>query len=221
MAVHLGSLIAVVAYFQQDIRVLIAAWVKALFGGGATAESKLGWAVIIGTVPAGLAGILLDDFIETNLRSIAVIAATTIGFGILLGVADKKSSGEKTTVTIGLAVIIGIAQAIALVPGTSRSGITMTAALLLGLSKQTAARFSFLLSIPLITAAGGLKTYELVAMDSPAPWGIISVGAAVSAITAFLCIHWFLKLLDTMGFMPFVIYRLLLGAVLLGVIALI
>tara|TARA_B110000977_G_scaffold150709_1_gene191162 strand:- start:2065 stop:2889 length:825 start_codon:yes stop_codon:yes gene_type:complete len=219
VAVHIGSLLAVVIYFRQDIRQLITGWFGSFVGQGVTAESKMAWAVIVATIPAGLVGLLFDSYIEANLRSVTVIATTTIGFGLLLGVADKKSFAKYEKVTMGVAVIIGFAQAIALVPGTSRSGITMTAGLLLGLSRQLAARFSFLLSIPLIAVAGGLKVWQLIEMETTAPWGMIITAAGISGITAYLCIHWFLKLLDKIGLMPFVIYRLLLGAVLIGLLA--
>jgi undecaprenyl-diphosphatase len=219
VAVHIGSLLAVVIYFRRDIHELVTAWFGSFLGQGVSAESKMGWAVIVATIPAGLAGLLFDSYIEANLRSVAVIAATTTGFGLLLGLADKKSFANYQTVTMAVAIIIGFAQALALVPGTSRSGITMTAGLLLGLSRQLAARFSFLLSIPLIVVAGGLKTLQLIEMESVAPWGMIGIATAISGITAYLCIHWFLKLLDRIGFMPFVIYRLLLGTVLIGLIA--
>ncbi|MFQ3324145.1 MAG: undecaprenyl-diphosphatase [Pseudomonadales bacterium] len=219
VAVHIGSLLAVVIYFRRDIHELVTAWFGSFLGQGVSAESKMGWAVIVATIPAGLAGLLFDSYIEANLRSVAVIAATTIGFGLLLGLADKKSFANYQTVTMAVAIIIGLAQALALVPGTSRSGITMTAGLLLGLSRQLAARFSFLLSIPLIVVAGGLKTLQLIEMESVAPWGMIGISIAISGITAYLCIHWFLKLLDRIGFMPFVTYRLLLGTVLIGLIA--
>jgi undecaprenyl-diphosphatase len=219
VAVHIGSLLAVVVYFRQDIHQLVTAWFGSFVGQGVTAESKMAWAVIVATIPAGFVGLLFDSYIEMNLRSVAVIATTTIGFGLLLGLADKKSFAEYEKVTIGVAVIIGFAQVLALVPGTSRSGITMTAGLLLGLSRQLAARFSFLLSIPLIAVAGGLKAWQLIEMETTAPWGMIALATAVSGITAYLCIHWFLRLLDKIGFMPFVIYRLVLGAVLIGLIA--
>jgi undecaprenyl-diphosphatase len=219
VAVHIGSLLAVVVYFRQDIRQLITRWFGSFVGQGVTAESKMAWAVIVATIPASLAGFLFDGYIEANLRSVAVIAATTIGFGLLLGLADKKAFARYQTVTMGVAIIIGFAQAFALVPGTSRSGVTMTAGLLLGLSRQLAARFSFLLSIPLIAVAGGLKAWQLIEMEAAAPWGMIALATVISGITAYLCIHWFLKLLDKIGFMPFVIYRLALGAVLIGLIA--
>ena len=146
-----------------------------------------------------------------------VIAATTIFYGVLLGWADKSGSRALTIVDLGwkLALIIGLAQALALVPGTSRSGITITAALFLGLNRDAAARFSFLLSIPLILAAGGLKTMQLVEVGTSVPVEQIVAGALLSGITAYICIHAFLALLDKIGMMPFVIYRLLLGGFLI------
>ncbi|MEH6550221.1 MAG: undecaprenyl-diphosphate phosphatase [Pseudomonadales bacterium] len=210
VAVHVGSLLAVVAYFYRDIWSISSAWCGSLVGRGTNEQSQLGWAVIIGTIPAGLAGILLNGWIEANLRSVSVIATATIGFGLLLWWADGKR-GQLGSVGLRNAIVIGLAQALALIPGTSRSGITMTAGLALGLNRQTAARFSFLLSIPLILAAGGLKTLELLEQGDAVEWAMIFLGVAVSAVAAFACIHLFLKWLDRVGFMPFVIYRILLG----------
>lgn len=214
LAVHFGSLIAVVSYFHKDIWQIFTAWL-ASFQGKASNEASLGWAVIVGTIPAGVAGLLLDDWIEANLRSIVVIASTTIIFGVLLGYADRLS-GHKIHVNLPNAVVIGFAQAVALIPGTSRSGITMTAALMLGYNRDTAARFSFLLSIPLILAGTLFKALDL--LEEPnVDWGVLAMGVVLSAISAFACIHLFLKWLGQIGFMPFVVYRLLLGVILFAV----
>ncbi len=218
VAVHFGSLIAVMSYFWRDIIQLIAGWSQSLIAGQQNQQSQMAWAVIVATIPAGLIGFALDDFIEANLRSVAVIATTTIVFGLLLAVADRATTKADATVTFRNAVIIGFAQALALIPGTSRSGITMTAALLLGLSRQMAARFSFLLATPLILVATALKTWQLASGSDPVPWTMLITATAMSGITAFACIHWFLALIDRIGFMPFVIYRLLLGAVLIGLL---
>lgn len=173
--------------------------------------------MIIGTIPAGLAGVLFNDWISEYLRSALVIATTTLVFGILLGFADRCRGGRGIqSLTLRDACVIGGAQALALIPGTSRSGITMTAALFLGLTKEAAARFSFLLSIPLILAAGGLKTVELVQEGERAPWAFVIGGALLSALSAYACIYVFLRVLERIGFMPFVIYRLVLGVFLLG-----
>lgn len=212
LAVHFGSLVAVIGYFYKDIQQILIAWFKSL-GGQATAESRLGWYVIVGTIPAGIAGLLLDDWIEANLRTVFVIASTTILFGILLGVADRFA-GQKLQFTLPHALVIGIAQALALIPGTSRSGITMTAALLLGYERQAAARFSFLLAVPLIAAGTLFKTLDLIG-EPAVDWSVLIGGAVCSAIAAFACIHVFLSWLNRIGFMPFVIYRLALGGLLM------
>lgn len=218
VAVHVGSLLAVLLYFRRDLMVMASAWLRSLVSGQVNDDSRLAWAVLIATVPAGLCGLLLGGWIEANLRTIPVIIVTTVVFGLLLGWADYRSTGEARTISLKVAVQIGLAQTLALIPGTSRSGITMTAGLLLGLSRQQASRFSFLLSIPLIMAAGLLKSVELVEQGDPIPWLHIAVGVSVSAITAWLCIRWFLQLIERVGFMPFVIYRLALGGVLLALL---
>ena len=217
VAVHVGSLAAVLLYFRRDVVQLLIAWLQSLAQRKSTDDSKLAWCVILATIPAGLCGLLFDDWIEANLRGMGVIAATTIVFGLLLGWADQTGSRALSIVDITwkLALLIGLAQALALVPGTSRSGITITAALMLGLNRDASARFSFLLSIPLILAAGGLKTLELIEVGTVVPLAQIVAGAVVSGLTAYACIHGFLALLDRIGMMPFVIYRLLLGGFLI------
>ena len=216
VAVHVGSLLAVMLYFRRDIRAMVAAWIQQLVTGKSTADSRLAWAVIVGTIPAGICGLLFDDWIEANLRSVAVIATTTIVFGLLLAWADRNTAAAEKTITLPMTLGVGIAQALALIPGTSRSGITMTAGLMLGMSREQASRFSFLLAIPLILAAGCLKGAELAQQGVDAPWGFIVLGIVVSAMTAYLCIAVFMRVVEKIGFMPFVIYRLALGAVLIG-----
>lgn len=218
VAVHVGTLLAVILYFRADILKLIRGWVTTGFSRQPSADARLAWYVGLATIPAGLAGLLLDGWIEDNLRSVSVIAWATIGFGILLGLADRRKGGQLTLVrmTLTMALIIGIAQALALIPGTSRSGITMTAALFLGLQRVDAARFSFLLSVPLILAAGALKTLELMDSVLPVDWSAIVIGIAVSAVSAWLCIYYFFAFINRIGMLPFVIYRLILGVVLLA-----
>ncbi|WP_019529968.1 undecaprenyl-diphosphate phosphatase [Dasania marina] len=217
VAVHVGSLMAVLLYFRKDVVNLMQAWCGNVVGRPATDDSRLAWCVLLATLPAGLIGLAADSFIEQHLRGMAVVATTTIVFGLLLGWADKIGAQSKTLLSISwrVALIIGFAQALALIPGTSRSGITITAALLLGFNRESSARFSFLLSIPIIVAAGGLKTLQLISAETAVPWGEIISGALLSAVTAYLCIYYFLKLIDRIGMMPFVIYRLILGAGLL------
>ena len=223
VAVHVGTLSAVLLYFRRDFALLTIGWlgsVLPLRNGQRKAgrHSKMAWAVIIATLPACLAGLLFNDLIEQHLRSILVIAATTLIFGGLLWFADQRRSEKRHSGDIGFkdAVIIGASQALALIPGTSRSGITITVGLMLGLTRKTAARFSFLLSAPLILAAGLFKGLELLQQGNDAPWFDLLLGAAVSGISAYLCIYLFMELISRIGMTPFVIYRMVLGVVLLG-----
>ena len=215
---HVGTLLAVIHFFRRDIVELTQAWFLSLRGQHGQ-ESALAWSIVAATIPAGLAGLLFHDFIETHLRSALVIAITTIVFGLLLGFADVFGRRIKSLsqLTLPSSVVIGLAQALALIPGTSRSGITMTAALLLGYERQAAARFSFLLSIPLITLSGGYKTAELI-QEGGGDITTLLVGTLIAAISAWVCIHYFLRFIDKIGMWPFVIYRLLLGALLLVVV---
>ena len=218
VAVHAGTLIAVVTYFRKEISKMFVEWLGSLKGKH-TEDSKLAWAVLVGTIPVGLAGLLFKDFISGNLRTPLVIATTTIVFGLLLWLADKtgQRSRDEHQLSWKDILLIGVAQAIALIPGTSRSGITITAALLLGLSRQAAARFSFLLSIPVIVLAGGVETLDYLKVASSSDARDLLMGAMISAISAYACIHYFLKLLERIGMMPFVIYRLVLGLALFAV----
>jgi undecaprenyl-diphosphatase len=217
VAVHVGSLIAVLAYFKKDVSQLIQSWFGATFlGRSGNAESKMANLIIIATIPSATLGLLAGNFFEIHLRSIMVIAITTIFFGLLMGVVDWRIRSFRTLQQLNWksALFIGIAQAFALIPGTSRSGITITAALALGFDRNSAARFSFLLAIPIICISGGYQTLQLMT-ESYVPWFEIAFGTVVSGITAYLCIHYFLCLVDKIGMLPFVIYRLVLGVILI------
>ncbi|NVK25907.1 MAG: undecaprenyl-diphosphate phosphatase [Gammaproteobacteria bacterium] len=216
VAVHAGSLLAVVLYFRQEVGRMTVSWLGS-FQGKQDKESKLAWLIILATIPAGLIGYVFNDFIESSLRSAAVIATTTIVFGLLLWWVDTKASQTKNeyTVSIKNVMVIGVAQVLALIPGTSRSGITITAGLMVGMTRKAAARFSFLLSIPLITAAGGYQVYKLSQQLLPVDWQAIAIGTALSFVSAYACIHYFLILVEKVGMLPFVIYRLILGAILI------
>lgn len=217
VAVHLGTLLAVLMYFRQELKSIVQDWVDSLIQRQVVGESNLVWGIGLATVPAALAGLLFKGLIEQNLRSALVIAGTTIVFGLLLWLADagKKSNRDEHQLGWPDFLIIGAAQAVALIPGTSRSGITITAGLMLGLSAEAAARFSFLLSIPIIALAGGYNALGLIQSDASVAWTGLLVGTALSALSAFFCIHYFLKLLGSIGLLPFVAYRLVLGVILL------
>jgi len=216
VAVHVGTLVAVVSYFRAEVRSMLSDWVLSLRQRQLVGESRLAWAVMWGTVPAGLTGLLLNNLIESNLRTPEVIAITTILFGALLWWSDVSGKRQRDEHSLNWldVLFIGCAQAIALIPGTSRSGITMTAGLMLGLTREAAARFSFLLSIPIIILAGSYQSYKLARSEAVIEWGVLAASIVVSAATAYLCIHFFLKLLEKIGMFPFVIYRFALGAVL-------
>ena len=216
VAVHVGTLMAVLFYYREDLLRMADRWLRSLAGAPACDDSRLVWYLALATVPAGMVGLLAGDFIEINLRTLPVIATTTLLFGVLLGIADRRTMATEFGRTLGLtmAILIGCAQVLALVPGVSRSGVTMTAALLLGMDRQASARFSFLLSIPIIASAGLLKVWELVGGAAAVDWVSLGLGALVSGLAAYFCIAIFLRLLNRVGFMPFVYYRIVLAAIL-------
>lgn len=217
VALHLGSLSAVVLYFRRDLLNMTISWTRSVTHRQMDSDARLAWAVILGTIPVGLAGLLFKDSIETVLRSPIYLAIGLIVFGLLLGWADWRHKGEREVKQMNWkdVLFIGLAQAVALFPGTSRSGITMTAGLMLGLSREAAARFSFLLSIPVILIACALKSYDLATAGVPVDWIFMISGVVASGISAFLCIHFFLAFINRIGMQPFVIYRIILGVVLL------
>ena len=216
VAVHVGTLMAVLFYYREDLLRMADRWLRSLAGAPACDDSRLVWYLALATVPAGVVGLRAGDFIEINLRTLPIIATTTLLFGVLLGIADRRTTATEFGRTLGLtmAILIGCAQVLALVPGVSRSGVTMTAALLLGMDRQASARFSFLLSIPIIASAGLLKVWELADGAAAVDWVSLGLGALVSGLAAYFCIATFLRLLNRVGFMPFVYYRIVLAAVL-------
>jgi undecaprenyl-diphosphatase len=219
-AVHLGSLLAVLWYFRLDLFSLTRATLIFVGTGKPSTESRFALNLLIASLPIIPVGLLLKDVVEINFRTIAVIAATTIIFGLLLWVADIK--GRQTQADHQMrwhqALLIGIAQCFALIPGTSRSGVTMTAALLFGFDRQSASRISFLLSIPAIGGAATLKTIDLVTSQTTVDWVTLAIGCGLSAISAYACIRLFLNYITRLGFLPFVIYRLVLGTVLIALL---
>ncbi|MCP5418133.1 MAG: undecaprenyl-diphosphate phosphatase [Chromatiaceae bacterium] len=218
VAVHLGSLIAVIGYFHDDIVRMARDLLRSLRANGpATRDARLGWMIIVATLPIVVIGGVFKSLVETDLRSTLVIAITTILFGLLLYWFDLRGVRTRDEYSVNWqdALIIGLFQALAIIPGTSRSGITMTAGLMLGLTRSAASRFSFLLAVPTILMSGALVTLDLMRTDLPVMWNELLLGAVLSCVSAYLCIYFFLKLIENLGMLPFVIYRLLLGAVLL------
>lgn len=220
VAIHVGTLCAVLAYFRTEILLMTKDWFGSLRGKPATANSRLAWAIGFGTIPVGLAGLLLNHVIAEHMRDTMIIAVTTLLFGVLLGIASvmAKQQRDEHELTWKDVLLIGGAQALALIPGVSRSGITLTAGLFAGLTRQAAARYSFLLSIPVIILAGGLEMHKLTTSGQIVDYNALAFGFIVAAISGYACISLFLKLLDRFGVMPFVIYRVLLGMCLLLVL---
>lgn len=214
IAVHVGTLAAVALYLRDEIVMLL----RAAFDRG-NREFELAWSIVAASVPVGVAGLLMADLAEGALRSPAVVASTTGGFGIVLWLADRLGRGERDEreLRFGRAMLIGLGQALAVVPGTSRSGITMTVGLALGLSREAAARFSFLLAIPAIVMAASWKGYQLVSSAEPVLWGTMLVAALISAATAFAAIAAFLRLIRRVGMSAFAVYRVALAALIVVV----
>jgi undecaprenyl-diphosphatase len=212
VALHVGTLLAVVAYFWRDWWTLL----KNGLRGVSTPEGRLFWFLVVASIPGGLAGVALEQKAETTFRSPLIIGVMLIVMGLVLYLADrygaKRQKGQ--AVTFGQSLAIGASQALAIVPGVSRSGITMSTGLSLGLTREGAARFSFLLSTPIILGAGLLKLRHLTPQAISVPF---LVGVGTSAVVGFLVIGLLLRWLKKSSFLPFVWYRLLLGA---GVIAL-
>jgi len=222
LAVHLGTLVAVLIFLRNEITAMLVSLWHAANGKGFNDDARLAMFIILGTLPAIVIGFFVKDYVENNLRSILVIALASIIFGILLGVVDKMEALKKqrllSRINISDSLLIGFAQAIAFIPGTSRSGITITAALALGFTRQSALRFSFLLSIPLILAGGLLASLDLYQAEvSTSIWKDIMLATFVAGISAYACISVFMSLVERVGMMPFVIYRIIFGILLLVV----
>lgn len=213
VATHLGTLLAVVIYFRREL----AGFARAAVGAESGRERRLLGLILLATLPAATAGLAFHDWIASSLRSPLVIAAATIGFGLLLWVSDRFRGETRNEHDLGWrgALGIGMAQALALVPGTSRSGITITAALFLGLSREAAARFSFLLAIPVLALAGSYEAWQVSQQNTVIHWREFVLAALFSGVSALGCIHLFLRWVERVGMTPFVLYRLALGAVLL------
>jgi undecaprenyl-diphosphatase len=217
IAVHVGSLLAVFAYFRKDIILLIQGFFRSLRTGPKDFYSTLPWQLILATFPIAIVGFFAHDFVATTLRSPLVIAMSTMGFGVLLLASDHYSAHQKAIQQMKWKdiALIGLAQTLALIPGTSRSGITLTAGLALGFDRKSAAKFSFLLSMPVIILAGAYEGYKMAVSPDPLPWNLLIIGIACSGLTAYACIHFFMQFIQKIGMLPFVIYRLILGCFLL------
>ena len=220
---HLGSLTAVIFYFRSDIARMASGFGRTIKQRDICADRDgyMAWLIGFATIPVGLFGLTFREIIETDFRSLTVIGVTSIVFGLLLWLADNedKNTKNETSWNFRDVMIVGLAQAFALIPGVSRSGITMTAALMMGYGRDAAARLSFLLSIPVIALAGGMKMKDWIEQPNHVA-GVpeLLIGYILSAVTAYVCIYFFLKYLDKVGMGPYVIYRVVLGVILLWMV---
>lgn len=217
VATHLGTLMAVLIYFRKDLLQMALSWARPDEGDDVRHHRKLLFCLAVASLPALMVGFLASALVEHHLRDVRVIAWTTIGFGLLLWLADAVGSRIRDLYHLSWkgALLIGLAQVFALIPGASRSGVTITAGRFLGLEPEAAARFSFLLAIPVVAAAGGYGALRVASGDAPIDWLQFSVAVVVAALAGWACIAVFLALLKRVGLLPFVIYRLLLGVFLL------
>ncbi len=219
--VQIGTELAVLLYFRKDIYRIAATWIAALFNPSIRKEPdvRLGWLVILGSIPIAVLGLLFQDAIETYLRNLYLTATMLILFGLVLGVADRMASQKHTLeqMTWRDGIIFGFAQAMALIPGVSRSGGTITAGLLMGYTREAAARYSFLLAIPAVLASGFYQLYKSWGVVGPVSHGATALAAAISFVVGYGVIVVFLRIVSSRGYWPFVVYRVLLG---FGVLAL-
>ncbi|WP_062073331.1 undecaprenyl-diphosphate phosphatase [Demequina sediminicola] len=232
--IQLGTEAAVLLYFRKDIARIIAAWFRALAGkdgasraerfGSKNADARMGWWVILGSIPIAVLGFVFQDFIEGHLRNLYITAAMLAIFGLVLGFADKigRKERELTSLRGKDALLLGLAQAMALVPGVSRSGGTISMGLLLGLTREAAARYSFLLAIPAVLGSAGLELVtnadELTAPGGPGVANTV-IATVVAFAVGYAVIVWFLKLITHHTFWPFVWYRIGFAVLIVALLA--
>lgn len=219
--VQLGTMAAVLIYFRSDLWRIAAAWTQALWTPSMRAERdvRLGWYLVVATIPISVIGLLFADQIETGVRDVRLVAAMLIGFGLVMAVADRVGERAKTIddVTTRDGVTIGVAQALALVPGVSRSGATISAGLFLGYKRSDAARFSFLLSVPAVVLSGLFQLRGITDGSGPG-WVATAVATVVAFVSGYASIAWLLRWLTSHTLTVFVVYRVVLGCVLLALV---
>ncbi|GAA1730430.1 undecaprenyl-diphosphate phosphatase [Aeromicrobium alkaliterrae] len=217
--VQIGTEIAVVLYFWRDIWTIGSGWVRGLFSREArqAPEWSMGWFVIIGSLPIVVIGLLLEDLIDSEFRNLWVIGTMLIALGIVLGIAERVGRNAKPIdeLTWGHAVMLGLAQAAAVVPGVSRSGATISMGLFLGYERAAATRYAFLLAIPAVVGAGLYKLKDIPGGDNAYGVGPTILGTVVAFVVGIAVIHWLLKYVSTRSYAPFVAYRIVLGSIVL------
>ncbi|MFG2222460.1 undecaprenyl-diphosphate phosphatase [Streptomyces sp. NPDC048644] len=230
---QIGTEAAVLIYFRKDIARIVSTWARSLVNRGLRHDhdAQLGWLVIVGSIPIGVLGITLKDAIEGPFRDLRLIATTLIVLGVVLGIADRMAARDekggrhraakrrKTLADLGVkdGLLFGICQAMALIPGVSRSGATISGGLLMGYTRESAARYSFLLAVPAVLASG---VYELKdAGEGHVAWGPTLFATVIAFAVGYAVIAWFMVFVSSKSFLPFVVYRILLGLALFALIA--
>jgi undecaprenyl-diphosphatase len=212
---QLGTETAVIVYFAKDIARIVSRWAQSLVGRVPRndPDARMGWLVIVGSVPIVLLGLLFESWIDSTLRNLWITVAMLAGFGIILAIADRLAKNQRTLdqLTWPHGILFGLFQALALIPGVSRSGATIAGGLFLGYRREAATRYAFLLAIPAVFGSGLYKLTDIAGEPTP-DWGPIIVATVLSFVVGMAVIHWLLRYISKHSFMPFVIYRLALAA---------
>jgi undecaprenyl-diphosphatase len=221
---QIGTEIAVLLYFRRDIGRIIAAWVASLAGKRkGDPDARMGWLIIVGSIPIVVLGLLFQDRIETTLRDLRIVAIALVAFSLILYWADRVGAKKRELdqLTVGHGIAFGFAQAMALVPGVSRSGGTITMGLFLGYTRSAAARYSFLLAVPAVLGSGFFQAYEALTGDvagETVEWGPTIVATVIAFAVGLSVIAWLLRYLNRGSFTPFVVYRVVLGLTVLALV---
>lgn len=222
---QLGTELAVLIYFWRDIVTIIRKWCLSLVGKVERSDPdvRMGWLVIIGSIPIGLLGVLFQDQIETSLRSLWITATMLLVFALVIMLAERvgRQQRELTELTWKHGIGFGLFQALALIPGVSRSGGTIAGGLFMGYTRKAAARYSFLLAIPAVMASGGMQVLEVLSGEAPGSgtaWGPIFAATLVAFLVGYAVIAWFMKFIETHTFTVFMIYRIILALVLFALL---
>ena len=221
--IQIGTVLAVLIFFRKDIWRIGSTWTRSLYRAEYRGhlDARMGWFIIIGSLPIVVLGILLKDVIERDFRNLWIIGTTLIVLGVILGIADRVSAGDKRIKEISVrdAVLMGLAQAAALVPGVSRSGATISMGRFLGYEREAATRYAFLLAIPAVVGAGLFELREIPHGDNAYGWAPTLVATVVAFVVGYAAIAWLLHYVSTRSYLPFVIYRIGLGSLTLALVA--
>jgi undecaprenyl-diphosphatase len=221
---QIGTEIAVLLYFRHDIWRIIVAWLGSLGGRRkGDPDARMGWLIIVGSIPIVVLGLLFQDDIETTLRDLRIVAIALVAFSLILYWADRVGAKKRELehLTVGHGIAFGLAQAMALIPGVSRSGGTITMGLFLGYSRAAAARYSFLLAIPAVLGSGLFQAFEALTGDvagETVSWGPTIVATVIAFGVGLSVIAWLLRYLNRGSFTPFVVYRIVLGLAVLALV---